>query len=176
MATIYTKTGDAGKTTLSGRSTISKDDLRIEIIGELDELSSCLGIVLGFDISDEIRRQLLMIQKHLYEASSFIAGFSGFDVFAATNYLEKYIDEISEKLPELADFVVPGGESAASNVYFARAVCRRAERRLVLLSRKQKELMNLIPYINRLSDFLFVVARYINHCSGIEESLLKDIA
>lgn len=175
MGKIYTKTGDAGKTSLCGSDRVSKDDLRIEVLGELDELCSYIGVVLSFDCPDEMRIQLQVVQKHLYEVSSFVAGFCDFDVFAACNYLEEYIDALSEELPELTDFIAPGGESSAAYAYLARAVCRRAERRLVLVSKKYKELKSLITYVNRLSDFLFIVARSLNQHAGVSETVLKDV-
>ncbi len=175
MSKIYTKTGDSGKTSLSGSAKVSKDDLRIEVIGEFDEISSHLGVALSFDVPEKVRLNLQQIQKSIYKLSSSVAGFKDFDTFAVVNRLEKQIDQYSSDLPELKEFIAPGGVSSASHVYLARAVCRRAERRLVLLTKKHEELKDLVVYANRLSDLLFVIARYLNYREGVSEIVLNNI-
>jgi cob(I)alamin adenosyltransferase len=175
MSKIYTKTGDSGKTSLSESERVTKDDLRIELIGELDEISSHLGVALSFDVPEGVRSDFHQIQNDIYKLSSSVAGFVDFDTFAAASRLEKQIDGYSDELPELKEFIAPGGASSAAHVYLARAVCRRAERRLVLLAKKHEELGDLITYVNRLSDFLFVMARYLNMKAEVQETVLKDI-
>lgn len=175
MSKIYTKTGDSGETSLSGSTRVSKDDLRIEIIGELDEISSHLGVVLSFDVLEKVQSDLRQAQNDIYKLSSAVAGFGDLDVFVMVARLEDQIDEYSGELPELKEFIASGGVSSAAHVYLARAVCRRTERKLVLLVKKYGELKDLITYVNRLSDFLFVIARYLNFGAGVSEATLKNI-
>jgi cob(I)alamin adenosyltransferase len=176
MPSVYTKSGDKGETTLRGAKKVPKDDLSIELIGELDELSSILGIVSSFDIPSEQIGELNAIQHNLYTLSSCLAGFIDFDAFINSERLEGWIDSYTKKLPELTDFILPSGTPGATHLYHARAVCRRAERRLVLLSKKEKRFKEYVPYINRLSDYLFELARYINHIAGVSEKKIKDIS
>lgn len=166
---IYTKTGDAGDTSLGKRERVKKDDLRIELLGEIDEVSSLLGVAAASGVSEEVLQGLRLLQRELYEASSCVSGCMEFDAFTSTQRLESAIDVMIKKLPEITCFVAYSGTQAATQLFLARAVCRRAERRLVLLSRKYKEFVPLISYINRLSDYLFTLARFVNLEAGISD-------
>lgn len=167
---IYTKFGDKGKTSLYGGKTVSKGSIRVEAYGNLDELNSFLGVVL-FTLKDKnIKAELIKIQNDLFEIGSSIAS-------TATNkhkelgvYLKKRVEEFEDsidsltvKLPNLENFILPGGSTAGSSLHFARTITRRAERRLVVLAEKEKILSEVLIYLNRLSDLLFTYARFINY-------------
>ena len=168
---IYTKTGDKGETSLFGGRRVSKADLRVETYGTIDELNSVIGVAISKiqnppPKADEIQNKLIKIQKDLFEIGLILANPSK---KSKTNLgdrileLEKMIDELSRELPELKNFILPGGGITGSLLHLARAVCRRAERRTVELSRKERIDKNIIAYLNRLSDLLFTMARVINY-------------
>jgi cob(I)alamin adenosyltransferase len=169
VSTIYTKTGDTGDTSLGKGGRVKKDDLRVELLGEIDEISSLLGIAVASGVSKEVLNGLRTLQKELYEVNSCVSGCAEFDFFASIKRLEGAIDSMCEKLPKITSFIAYSGTLAATQLFLARAVCRRAERRLVLVSRKHKEFSPLIPYINRLSDYLFTLARFVNFEAGISD-------
>ncbi|MFH1832891.1 MAG: cob(I)yrinic acid a,c-diamide adenosyltransferase [Candidatus Levyibacteriota bacterium] len=166
---IYTKTGDKGKTSLLGGKRVPKDDLRIEVIGEIDELNSVIGIVIA-QISKrksqnqnlKFKNELINIQKDLFGIGSSLSGFLTKRYVLDARRLEKMIGELSKELPVLKSFILPGGGESGSFLHLARAVCRRAERRTVGLSKKEIVDKSIIMYLNRLSDLLFTMARYIN--------------
>ncbi len=167
---IYTKTGDDGKTSLFGGKRVDKDNQRIEAYGTLDELNSLLGLVLTENVDEKTRKILTSLQQSLFVIGSELATPSDVKSKAfkpATGeeikLLEKFIDEIDTDLPPLKNFILPGGTKSASFLHFARTVCRRAERRIVEIDRSENINKNIIIYINRLSDLLFVIARYENH-------------
>ncbi len=177
---VYTKTGDEGKTSLLGGTKVSKTNPRIEAYGTVDELNSFVGMCrTAGDITEEINTELILIQKHLFELGSELSvdpenppGFS-FDVVEESDvdYLEKAIDRMDEELPELKNFILPGGKASASAAHVCRTVCRRAERRTAVLYDHQETRPVVLQYLNRLSDYFFVLARYINHQAGIEETI-----
>ena len=166
---IYTKFGDKGKTALFGGKTVSKGSTRVEAYGNLDELNSFLGIVIS-DIKDKkIEKSLVEIQNDLFEIGSSIASTATNKHKELAQYLkkrvemfEKDIDNTTKKLPELENFILPGGSGAGSRLHFARTIARRAERRMVALAEKEKILAEVLIYLNRLSDLLFTYARFIN--------------
>ncbi len=174
---VYTRFGDKGKTSLYGGKTVSKGSIRVEAYGNLDELNSFLGIILS-DLKDKtIRESILNIQKDLFEIGSSIASTAVNKHKALGIYLkkrvkdfEKEIDSLTKKLPELENFILPGGGKAGSKLHFARTIARRAERRIVALAekdlpagRQEKVLPEILVYLNRLSDLLFTYARFINY-------------
>lgn len=176
---IYTKTGDRGKTALLGGVRVDKDCREIDAIGEVDELNSCIGILIE-EVEDErylrVRNSLRSIQHNLFTLGSMIAAAQTtlVNVPQLKNgdiaRLEKSIDRMSGELPPLTQFILPGGGEAASYAFFSRAVCRRAERRAVALARENTSLNPLVVrYLNRLSDFLFVLARWFNYKEGIPD-------
>ena len=178
---IYTKTGDKGDTSLFGGQRVPKDALRIEAYGTVDELNSILGIVLS-DITDKsITAILTQVQNQLFDlgadlatprsaASRTIKRFEPKDAHS----LEKVIDSLETHLKPLKSFILPGGSSVAARIHFARTVCRRAERVVVRLSRNEDIGEGITVYLNRLSDMLFVLARYANHVAGVPEIKWKS--
>lgn len=179
MATkIYTKTGDQGKTTLIGGTKVPKSHIRIEAFGTVDELSSYIGLV-SDNLSDghskiilkEIQDRLFTINSSLAcdpdkEPSMKIPDLKESDI----EMLEKEIDKISNELPPMKNFILPGGHVAVSTTHVARCVCRRAERCCVNMQQHEMFVEPLIiKYLNRLSDYLFMLARYVAHLLNVEE-------
>lgn len=177
---IYTKTGDSGMTSLFGGTRVSKDDARIEAYGCADELNSCLGIARSFKPPEDLDRILLEIQNDLFVLGADLASPRTVGSGAVPRIepsdiarLEGHIDRCEESLEPLASFIVPGGSSIAAHLHQARTVCRRAERLVVKLSKDQPIGTDLIVYLNRLSDLLFVMARVANARAGQSESPWK---
>lgn len=166
---IYTKTGDAGETGLLGGKRVRKDTPEIEAIGMVDELNSALGVLaaqLGED--EKTLQSLRKIQHSLFVVGGQLAAVQT-DLIVVpelsdviVSELEQWIDELSVDLPELTQFILPGGTLAAAQAFFARAVCRRAEREVVALADTYPKLLTAQRYLNRLSDALFVLARWLN--------------
>lgn len=178
---IYTKFGDKGKTSLYGGKTVSKASLRVEAYGAIDELNSSLGIVLSFLKDRSLKTKLLLLQKDLFEIGSSIASLSTNKDKEPSKYLkkrtkefEKEIDNLAKKLPKLENFILPGGGKSGSNLHFSRTLVRRAERRIVELSEKEKINGEILIFINRLSDLLFMYARFINHKEKKKEVLWRS--
>ncbi len=172
MARSYTKNGDDGNTTLATGIRKPKSDIIFEAIGTLDELSSTIGISRAKLGQDE---QLANIQKDLFEAGSIIAGYykpAKADEFGArVQKLERWIDEIDEKLPQLKNFILPGGSPSATYLHHARTVARRAERCVERI--KDAQLKPILIYMNRLSSYFFSRARYENLKCGVQEQEWK---
>ncbi len=179
---IYTKTGDDGTSELYGGKRVLKSISRIEAYGTIDELNSCIGIVLLEEMQKDTNESLQWLQNILFTAGTDLAApyeldekttrvdrISENDVVT----LEKMIDALSDGLPELQNFILPGGTKTAAHIHFARCVCRRAERQIVLTKINENINENLLKFVNRLSDYLFVLARYENFRSGIAETLWK---
>ncbi len=173
---IYTKTGDAGETGLFGGQRVPKDALRIEAYGGMDEVNSAIGIVLSLPLPDTLVPMLAQIQNDLFTVGADLAtprtkaaAHIERVETAHSDVLERYIDELEEALSPLRTFILPGGTPTASQLHFARTVCRRAERNVVSLSHTDDIGDAVIMYVNRLSDFLFVAARYANHAAGEAE-------
>jgi len=177
MAKIYTRLGDKGQTvTLAGKK-VYKDDARVEAYGSVDELNALLGITLAFTAHEEVKEILGRIQKELFLVGAELAMEKAkIKKINPTHVssLESKIDEIEEDLPHLVNFVLPGGCKTAALLHHARTVCRRAERRVVALSRKSEVNPDVIRYLNRLGDLLFVLARYENRKKHIEETVWKS--
>ncbi|MBU2494483.1 MAG: cob(I)yrinic acid a,c-diamide adenosyltransferase [Bacteroidetes bacterium] len=171
---IYTKTGDKGTTSLFGGKRVDKDDLRIETYGTVDELNALLGAAVSEIDNIELIEILRDIQIDLFTVGSDLATPEENNVnFAVpriqSNHaekLEKYIDKFTDRLPPLKNFILPGGSKGSSLLHLARTVCRRGERAVVKLGRKEKIGENILVYLNRLSDLLFVLARYANLVSS----------
>jgi cob(I)alamin adenosyltransferase len=175
---IYTKTGDAGETSLFDNSRVSKADARVDAYGEVDELNACLGAAraAGVDrdvgeLLESIQRDLFAVGARLADPSSRIAGRVTKAAISEEQVarLEEAIDRLEIGVPPLRRFILPGGSPAGSLLHQARTVCRRAERRVVGLSPGSVE-PNVIIYLNRLSDLLFVMARAVNHRAGVPET------
>lgn len=178
---IYTKFGDKGKTSLYGGKTVSKANLRVEAYGCCDELNSFLGIVL-IDLKEKnINKNILQIQQDLFEIGGSLASLSKtkekeLSVYLKQRiiYFEKEIDSYSKKLPELENFILPGGGKVGANFHFARTLTRRAERRIVALSEKENINKDILIFVNRLSDLLFIYARFVNHKEKKKETLWRS--
>lgn len=185
---IYTGTGDKGKTSLFSGERISKADARIDAYGDLDELNSILGALAAHLSAQEERvAELQQIQSDLLQAGSWLATLpdsSAIDSLREMTadqirFLEKAIDRYEKELPELNAFILPGGHVTAAWAHVARTVCRRCERKAVSLISESKKPKATEPYqrvlvfLNRLSDYLFVLARYCNHIHGVAEKPWK---
>jgi cob(I)alamin adenosyltransferase len=174
---IYTKTGDKGETGLFGGQRVQKDALRIEAYGSVDEVNSVIGIVQSMNPPAKLIPMLARIQNDLFIVGADLATpaeKSGMHIErvepAQSAMLEEYIDALDGELSPLTSFILPGGNAAAAQLHCARTVCRRAERAIVRLSHTEDLGDALIVYVNRLSDFLFVAARYANHAAGEPET------
>lgn len=174
---IYTKKGDHGETGLFGGSRVSKNHVRVEAYGDVDELNALLGLARTASLPEAIHGVLQRLQRELFQLG---AGLAAPDpnrqtatpiVDSHISRIENDIDRFEDGLPPLKQFILPGGGQAAATLHFARAVCRRAERRVVSLGNKDNEPVpgNAIPYLNRLSDLLFVLARAANAHEGIDD-------
>lgn len=175
---IYTRTGDAGETSLFGGSRVAKDDPRIEAYGTIDELNSSLGAVGASWPSSPIDDQLHQVQSDLFDIGAYLAS-PGSDRFhgvvvSRVDDLEHAIDAMEAELAPLKQFILPGGSLAAANLHVARTVCRRAERRVVSLADSTEEMRTTIKYLNRLSDYLFVAARFANLRHGVKDVAWKQ--
>ena len=176
LVKIYTKTGDDGTTGLIGGKRIKKSNPRITAYGAIDELNAAIGIILGSKLDSDIRKLLIQIQNNLFIVGADLANpdltnNSNRVTIDMTTFLEIQIDKLENDLPSITYFILPGGNLVASQVHLARAICRRAEVKIVELSGIDKINKNCQIYINRLSDLLFVVARTIN-----KRKKIKDIA
>jgi cob(I)alamin adenosyltransferase len=176
---IYTKTGDAGQTSLFDQSRVSKSDSRVDAYGEVDELNACLGVARAAArdtdldaVLEAIQRDLLALGARLADPSARIADRVTKAAVTETDVarLEAAIDRLETELPPLRQFVLPGGSSPGALLHLARTVCRRAERRVVALGPAPERHL-LVVYLNRLSDLLFVMARVANHRAGVPEVL-----
>jgi len=170
LTKIYTKTGDSGSTGLADGSRVDKDSLRISVIGDVDELNSLLGLLIANDIDEKMRERLLDIQHILFDLGGELAiPDSEMVTEARVEYIEQIIDEYNSSLPPLKEFILPGGSVPAAVCHTSRAVCRRAERQLVALSKEISVNEVSLKFLNRLSDLLFVLARILARSEGGEE-------
>lgn len=181
MVKIYTRSGDEGTTSLLGGSRVSKADLRVEAYGTVDELNALLGVVSAHLEHESIQEIMEEIQSLLFVCGAQLAaeqredtpdaGPMGENVTAPdVEQVEQWIDQYEEELPQLQNFILPGGGEVASYLHLARSVCRRAERTAVTLQEEGQDLDQVIPFLNRLSDLFFVLARYMNQEAGISET------
>lgn len=178
MFKIYTKTGDKGGTSLIGGVRVPKNHIRIESYGTLDELNSYIGMVNDMCANAAITEQLREIQDRLFTVGAVLATNPDKEVKMKlpdihehdAEWLEARIDEMNEVLPEMRSFILPGGNLASSTCHVARCVCRRAERLCVGMQEEGEVIPPVvIQYLNRLSDYLFVLARYISHINNAPE-------
>jgi cob(I)alamin adenosyltransferase len=173
---IYTRTGDAGETSLFDGTRVSKDDPRVETYGDVDELNAWLGLARAQPVDRPIEDELLLLQRDLFALGAQLADPAHKIAARVTKAvigdadvtrLEELIDRLDTDLPPLRRFILAGGTPAGSALHVARAVCRRAERRMVALDPPVDPV--LLRYVNRLSDLLFVMARAVNHRGGVPE-------
>jgi cob(I)alamin adenosyltransferase len=173
---IYTKTGDKGQTSLFGGKRVEKNNLRIEAYGTIDELNSIIGVVLAEGIDEKGEKILTILQNELFILGGELATPDDVEVKtvvkisdADIEFIENSIDDLEKDLEPLKYFILPGGNKAASLLHLARTVCRRAERIIISVSKDEKISSKVIIFVNRLSDFLFVLARYQNHIKSTPE-------
>ena len=171
---IYTKKGDRGKTGLyTGKKRLSKDSLRIRAVGTIDELNSYLGVVISAGEKSHLGKLLREIQKDLLTAGSIIGGSNLRFSKAKVRKIEKEIDKLEKELPKLSNFIIPGGTEVAAKLQYARTLTRRAEREVVKLNKEEPVKSQILIYLNRLSDGLFMFARKANSDEGVEEITWK---
>src|SRR5579871_106512 len=173
LSKIYTRTGDDGSTGLGDGSRVAKDSPRVEAYGTVDELNSCIGMVLASDgVSEAVRETLVQVQHELFDLGGelCIPGMAMIDD-ADIDRLEHALDGFNDPLPPLKDFILPGGGMAASCCHLARTVCRRAEREVIALARLEEVRPQAQRYLNRLSDLLFVLGRVLAREAGHGEVL-----
>ena len=175
LTRIVTRTGDGGTTGLADGSRVAKDCLRIEAIGAVDELNSVLGVLMAETLPEDMRNCLRDVQNDLFDLGGELSR-PGHAIMtsAQVSRLEKTLERYNKALPPLADFILPGGSRQAANAHVARAVCRRAERCLVALTEREGSQAAAGPYLNRLSDLLFVLARAMNRDAGITDVLWQQ--
>jgi len=173
---IYTKKGDKGQTSLIGGTRVSKDHIRIEAYGTVDELNSHIGLIRDQNLDKDTTNVLLEIQDRLFTTGSVLASDpekSRMEIPVLkeedVTFLEKQIDEMNESLPEMRSFVLPGGHTTVSFCHIARCVCRRAERNTIRLSHEEQVPELIVKYLNRLSDYLFVLCRKLTRDLKAEE-------
>ena len=179
LTTIYTRKGDEGETSLGGGQRVPKDSARVTAYGTVDELNSAIGVALAHGLSPRLMETLPVIQNELFHLGSDLA-FREEDKQTVqlpqveerhVQKLEELIDELNEVVGPLKNFILPGGSIGAAHLHVARTLCRCAERDVLTLARAEPIGAGVRPYLNRLSDLLFVMARYENHQRGIAERL-----
>lgn len=176
---IYTKTGDAGMTGLGGGRRVSKDSLRVRAYGTVDELGSAIGLALALGLTDRLATALTSIQNELFDLGSDLCWPEDDERRDRiptvqphhVDRLEGLIDELNATVGPLTNFLLPGGSPGAAQLHVARTICRRAEREAISLGHEEPIGELVLPYLNRLSDVLFVMARYENHERGVPEPL-----
>ena len=178
---IYTRTGDTGETGLYGGTRVSKDARRVAACGTVDELNACIGFVRSHVQDEEIKAILHRIQNELFDVGADLATLDAHPRAAnlrtsriLTTELESEIDRFDGELPPLKNFILPGGSAAGAAIHLARTVARRAERCVVSLAKDESVNPEVLIYLNRLSDLLFVLARVVNHRLGESEPLWES--
>jgi cob(I)alamin adenosyltransferase len=172
LSKIYTRTGDKGTTGLGDGARVDKDHLRVEAFGTVDELNSIIGMLASHELPEPFGRELAEIQHELFDIGGELS-IPGHHVMVGQQVerMEQRLDDLNADLEPLKDFILPGGTRAAAVCHMARAVCRRAERRVVSLAHKESVNDVSIRYLNRLSDLLFVMARSLNRMAGVNDVL-----
>ncbi len=175
---VYTRQGDDGRTQLVSGDRVWKDSTRVEAYGEVDELNSLIGFARSFIDDEKVDSMLREIQNDLFKVGADLATPLSFERAIRVSpemvdKLEKWIDELNASLEPLKDFILPSGSKAGSLLHYARTVCRRAERRVVSLMKEEEINLPALKYLNRLSDLLFVLARYVNKLDGQKEDLVQ---
>lgn len=173
LSKIYTRTGDDGSTGLGDGSRVAKDSLRVGAYGTVDEANSCIGVVLAHTgLPEHVIACLTRVQHQLFDLGGELC-IPGMELVqdGDISALERDLDTLNEPLPALKDFILPGGGAAAAHCHVARTVTRRAEREVVALSRVEPVRPQVVRYLNRLSDLLFVIARVLARESGAGEVL-----
>ena len=174
---IYTKKGDSGHTSLIDGQIVNKHNLSVDAYGTVDELNSFLGLLKDYIKDETIKDILNNIQPKLFSIGSILATGKNQDIMEKVKiekkdvkYIEFHIDSMNNELPDLKNFIIPGGHKISSYSHVCRSICRRAERRISELNNEQSVDPNILSYINRLSDFFFVLSRYLMYSDKIEET------
>ncbi len=175
---IYTRKGDGGQTSIWGGRRISKDEIRMEAIGAVDECNAAVGLAAAYELPEIAANALITVQESLFTVNCELMAPEGSAATASlprltredVTYLETLMDDIDDSLPELKSFIHPGGTLAAGALHVARAACRRAERRVTTLRRTEEASDEVAAYLNRLADLLFVLARYVNQQAGVPDA------
>ncbi|HLD11324.1 MAG TPA: cob(I)yrinic acid a,c-diamide adenosyltransferase [Patescibacteria group bacterium] len=179
---LYTRKGDTGKTSLFFGERVSKADLRVDALGTLDEANAMLGVCLGYCTNETLRNHLETIQKHLFQIGATLAS-KGKELPTArfprikasdVEWLEHLIDLFDSETPPLYGFILPGGTDLGAHLHLARSVVRRGERRIIALHERENQNSQVLAYLNRLSDFLFALARFVNHQNEVNEKPWKS--
>ena len=178
---VYTKTGDEGLTSLVGGYRVKKTNSRIEAYGTVDELSANLGLLTSWMKDGDDKELIVRAQRNLFTISSYLAtdqsktpvGPSYMLPIEEVELLEEEIDAINSNIPPLTSFLLPGGSHEAAICHVCRTVCRRAERRIFFLHETSPVSKEILQYMNRLSDYLFVLARKLNFVDGVREKIWK---
>ncbi len=175
---IYTRTGDLGTTSLVGGQRVAKDSIRLEAYGTVDELNSYIGLLMATEgVEEEVAKTLRAVQNKLFNIGAYLATDNSDSPMTepqglgqeTISYLENCIDRLTEQIPPMHCFVLPGGSLASAQAQVCRTVCRRAERRVITLGNNVRVDPSVIRYLNRLSDYLFTLARYLNHQAGVDD-------
>ena len=174
---IYSKKGDKGKTSLIGGKIVDKHNLSVDAYGTIDELNSFIGLLKDYVEDKKIKKVLNNIQLKLFSVGSILAS-AGDNNFSEKVSIEKKdiediesnIDNMNDHLPKLKNFIIPGGHKISSYCHVCRSICRRAERRISELNNLYKINPHILSYVNRLSDFFFVLSRHIKHSDNVEET------
>jgi cob(I)alamin adenosyltransferase len=172
LSKITTRTGDSGSTGLADGTRLGKDHARIAVLGSVDELNSQLGVLLAEQLTADIRAVLLQMQNDLFDLGGSFA-LPTQDVFSEVKiaWLDEQLAHYNADLPPLREFILPGGSRAGALCHVARTLARRAERDLAVLSQNEAVPQHALPYLNRLSDLLFVLSRCINRADAVAETL-----
>jgi cob(I)alamin adenosyltransferase len=172
LSRIYTRTGDDGTTGLGDGSRVDKDDSRVEAFGAVDELNCVIGLMLTEELPPAVREAMVAAQHTLFDVGGELS-IPGHRIVAADSVddAERLLDALNARLAPLKEFILPGGTRAAALCHLARAVCRRAERRVITLAHGSDVSPDVLRYLNRLSDLLFVVARTLNREGGVGDVL-----
>ena len=172
---VYTRSGDAGETSLVGGARVSKAHPRVDAYGDVDELNSLLGLARARLTDTEMDSVLAAIQNDLFTVGGDLASPSSIDVPRVDQSSVKRLEELSDKflteLEPLKEFILPGGSESGATLHVARTVARRAERRVAALAQVEDINPEVLPYLNRLSDLLFILARTVNHRTGVPEKM-----
>jgi len=171
---LYTRTGDGGSTGLFGGQRVDKDAIRVEAYGTVDELNAALGLAVVACDNPQLHAALTRIQSRLFDLGADLCSPASQNkpmtvTDAHVAELESLIDEATDDLPELRNFILPGGTELAARLHLARTIARRAERRVVSLAHSEPVSEAVLPYLNRLNDLLFTLARRANHLAGVED-------
>ena len=184
LTRLYTRRGDEGETDLGSGQRVSKDDLRVEAYGTVDELNACLGLALAHGLARRLAEVLPSIQNELFNLGADLSYLEEDKLSKPlpqiedrhVTHLEALIDEFNATVGPLANFIMPGGTVGAANLHLARTVCRRAERAVVSLAQEEAVSSLALRYLNRLSDLLFAMARFENKDKGVDEPLWNSRA